>query len=296
MNFTKVPKQVQPYILKLTNDDVFLQRYDTDEVLNQLDQLKYNPFIQFNQLQLIFHNKLKFNVVQNSKQDYLDKSFFQTVKDYFHKLFCKTPLQYVQLKPITLALWSYLYTIKSPIIFEEKKISTVDIDMFFYLLETKNFTSPDVVLQKSLNFCNKNLPITGEQLKYVFQKLLKISFRALNMFPKYKLEGGKPAFNVDWLTSIATKVVQVSNYNIQQVYSEISVCQAYYLFAQFCREKGSEAIYLRTEDEIMQEEDLRSCVLIAERLIELGAINKKDKEFYIDLMHSQEEQEKKDGC
>lgn len=266
MNFTKVPKQIQPYILKLTDDDIFLQRYDTDEVLNQLDKLKYNPFIQYNQFLLTLHQETQFFGVH--------------------------------FKPITLAMWSYLYIIKSPIIFEDKQITTVDIDMFFYLIETKDFSSLNTVLQKSLNFCSNYYSLTDKQLQYVFQNLLKISFRVLNMFPKLRIEGNKPVFNVDWLTSIATKVAQVSNYNIQQVYNGISVCQAYYLFAQYCREKGSESIYLRTEDEIMQEEDLRSCVLIVERLIELKAIEQKDKDFYINLMHSEQEQkqEKKDGC
>ena len=111
------------------------------------------------------------------------------------------------------------------------------------------------------------------------------------MFPKYNLDGVKPVFNVDWLTSIATKVCQVSNYNIQDVYHKISVSEAYYLFAQYCREKGSEAIYLRTEQEIMQEEDLRATTLVVERLIELKVVEQKDKQFYIKIIHEDQEKE-----
>ena len=264
MDFRKIPKQIQPYILQLTDDDVFLERYDTDEELNKLDRLKYDPFIQFNQLQLLLNEQLEFDNIK--------------------------------FKPITLALWSYLYNIKSPLILEEGKITTVDIDLFFYLLETKNFGPLKTVLEKSSNFCFNNYKLTAVQMNEYLTKMIRISFRVLNMFPKLKIEGAKPAFNVDWLTSIATKAAQVSNYNIKDVYNKISVCQAYYLFAQFCREKGSESIYLRTEEEIMWEEDLRSTILIVERLIELKAIEQKDKQFYINLIHSVEEQEKKDGC
>lgn len=262
MNFSKVPKQIQPYILKLTDDDVFLERYDTDEILNQLDQLKYDPFIQFNQFQLVLNEQLEFNDIK--------------------------------FKPITLALWSYLYVIKSPLIVEEGKITTVDVDLFFYLLETKNFGPLKSVLEKSTNYCLNNYKLDATQLKDCLQKMIKVSFRVLNMFPKLKVEGNKPTFNVDWLTSIATKAAQVSNYNIKDVYNRISVCEAYYLFAQYCREKGSQSIYLRTEEEIMWEEDLRSTILVVERLIELKAIEQKDKEFYINLIHC--EQEIKDGC
>ena len=175
MKFCSVPIQIQREILKLTTDEEFQERFANDEVLNQLDALKYDSFIQYNELLVTaLHSDIKLN----------GKSF----------------------KPITLALWSYLYIIKSPIIFEDKKISMVDLDMFFYLLETKNFASLNEVLQKSMNYCNTKLPLTGQQIKTVFQNLLKISFRALNMFPKYRFEGAKPAFNVDWMTSIATKV------------------------------------------------------------------------------------------
>lgn len=262
MNFTKVPKQIQPYILKLTDDDVFLERYDKDEVMNQLDKLKYDPFIQFNQFQLVNNDKLEFNGIQ--------------------------------FKPITLALWSYLYIIKSPLIIEEGKITTVDVDLFFYLLETKDFGPLKKVLEKSSNYCYRTYQLDAIQLKTILQNIIKVSFRVLNMFPKLKVEGTKPVFNVDWLTSIATKAAQVSNYNIKDVYNKISVCEAYYLFAQYCREKGSQSIYLRTEEEIMWEQDLRTTVLLVERLIELKVIEQKDKDFYINLIHS--EQEIKNGC
>lgn len=288
MDFRKIPKQIQPYILQLTDDDVFLERYDTDEELNKLDRLKYDPFIQFNQLQLLLNEQLKFSNIQPKSKS----RFVQVIQKLFHK----SPSPYILFKPITLALWSYLYNIKSPLILEEGKITTVDIDLFFYLLETKNFGPLKTVLEKSSNFCFNKYKLTAVQMNEYLTKMIRISFRVLNMFPKLKVEGAKPAFNVDWLTSIATKAAQVSNYNIKDVYNKISVCQAYYLFAQFCREKGSESIYLRTEEEIMWEEDLRSTILIVERLIELKAIEQKDKQFYINLIHSVEEQEKKDGC
>ena len=257
MNFSKVPLNIQFHIEKLTEDEVFQKRFAEDEVLDQLEQLKYNPFIQYNQLQLLLHNKVKF----------------------FGLAF----------NPITLALWSFLYTIKSPIIFKQKDCTMVDLDLFFYLLQTGNFNSTvETLIKNSTNYCKNVLQLSEEQVKQIMQKLVKVSFRVLNMFPKYSSEDCKPVFNVDWLTSIATKVCQVSNYNIQEVYTQISVCEAFYLFAQYCREKGSEAIFLRTEEEILQEEDLRATTLLVERLIELNVLEEKDKQFYINIIHDQE--------
>lgn len=259
MIFTKVPKQIQVQIQKLTVDEQFQRRFAEDKILDQLDELKFDPFLQYNQLQLILHNNYK---------------------------------QYgIGFKPITLALWGFLYIIKSPIIFNKKAITNIDIDVFFYLLQTKDFNSSlQTILKNSSNYCKVALELTDEQIIQVFERIIKINFRVLNMFPSYNLEGYKPVFNVDWLTSIATKVCQVSNYTIDQVYNQISICEAYYLFAQYCRQKGSEAIYLRTEEEIMQEQDLRSTTLVVERLIELKVIEQKEKQFYINLIHNQENQ------
>ena len=287
MVFTKVPKQIQVQIQKLLTDSVFLQRFDNDKVLDQLDQLKYNPFIQYNQLQLLFHNSFK--VRHGTFKENIKKTLFQKLKDLYKRLLRKKQSPYIQLKPITLGLWGFLYTIKSPIIFLDKKWSKLDIDIFFYLLETKNFhLSLSEIVANSANYCQNVLHFTEQETEDVFQKLIKISFRVLNMFPKYTIEENQPAFNVDWMTSIATKVAQVSSYSTQEIYKDVPICETYYLFAQFCREKGSEAIYLRTEEQILAEEDLRTTTLLVERLIELKVLEEKDKEFYINIIHNQE--------
>lgn len=259
MIFSKVPLNIQVQIQKLVGDQQFQDRFANDEILDQLDQLKYDPFIQYNQLQLLFHNKIK--------------------------LYGK------EFNPITLGLWGFLYTIKSPLIFLQKTCTTVDINLFFYLLETKNFTDPiDVLIAKSSHWAKENLNLSLQQIKEALQKIVKVNFRVLNMFPKYKIENNVPVFNVDWITSIASKVVQVSSYTTQQVYNQISVCQAFYLFAQYCREQGNEAIFLRTEEEIMQQQDLRATTLLVERLIELKVIDQDDKQFYINIIHNQEKE------
>ena len=104
------------------------------------------------------------------------------------------------------------------------------------------------------------------------------------MFPKLQAER-KSTFNADWITSIVTKVKQVSSYSTQELYKQISFCEVYYLFAQYCREKGSESIYLRTEEEIQIQIDFRSTQLVVDRLIEKGVIPSKDRDYYIKQIH-----------
>lgn len=191
----------------------------------------------------------------------------------------------IQIEPLTLALWGYLYTLKSPIVTEGENVSMLDINMFFYLLQTKDFNQTlDQLLVNSLNYCVNKMGITESEAVEMFKSLLKINFRVLNMFPRLKIEK-KTVFNADWLSSIVTKVSQVSSYSTQELYKEIPFCQIYYLFAQYCRQNGSEAIYLRTEEEIQIEIDQRSTELVVDRLIEKNVIQQRDRDYYIKQIH-----------
>ena len=254
MNFSKLPFELQVHVEQLVRDKQFQKRFAEDQVLDQLDQLKYDPFIEARQQQLLFGNKLKFYGIE--------------------------------FENLTLSMWGFLYAIKSPIIEDKNVISDIDLNLFFYLLQTKDYNLNLVELMKqSFNYTQNVLNLTLEQAKDVFQKIIRINFRVLNMFPRLKAEK-KAVFNADWITSIVTKVVQVCTYSTQELYKNISMCQIYYLFAQYCREKGSEAIFLRTEEEIVEEEDLRASTLVVERLIQLGHITEQNKSYYIDLIHN----------
>ena len=253
MKFSTLPQSIQYEIYLLTSDEQFQKRFGEDEVLDQLDQLKYDPFIQYCELQLMLHNKLKMNEVE--------------------------------LEPLTLAMWAFLYTLKSPIVTEGENITMLDVNMFFYLLQTKKFDETlNQILQNSMNYCVEKMGVSEAEAVDMFKKLLKINFRVLNMFPRLRIEK-KNVFNGDWMTSIVSKVKQVSSYSTQELYKEISFCEVYYLFAQYCRQNGSEAIYLRTEEEIQIEIDKRSTELVIDRLIEKNVIQQRDREYYIKQIH-----------
>lgn len=253
MIFRTLPQNIQYQIYLLTKDNQFQERFGKDEKLDQLDELKYDPFIEYCQLQLLMHNKLEM---------------------------CG-----IELEPLTLSLVAYLYTLKSPLVIKDETISMLDINLFFYLLQTKDFEKTfEQLLVNSLNYCTEQMKVTEQQAIEMFKNIMKINFRVLNMFPK--LQGArKTNFNADWLTSIVTKVKQVTSYSTQELYKEIPFCEVYYSFAQYCRENGSEAIYLRTEEEIQVEIDKRSTELVVDYLIEKNVIEQKDREYYIKQIH-----------
>ena len=234
MVFSSLPQNIQVAIYHLTTDEEFQQRFGDDKVLDQLEDLKYDPFIEYCEFQTTVHNKLCFVLKSNSRLNRI--KFLKKIIERYN-LFERR----VELEPMTLALWAYLYTIKNPIVVSEEKanMSIMDINIFFYLLQTKNYEcSPDELLLNSMNYCRRKMKLTELEAIEIFKKILKINFRVLNMFPRIQAER-KAVFNVDWMTSIVTKVSKVSSYSTQELYKDVPFCEMYYLFAQFCRENGS---------------------------------------------------------
>lgn len=257
MNLNKLPQNLQYEIIQLTEDQVFQQRFAKDQQLDYLESLKHDKQIEFHELQLILNRKLK--------------------------------IFGLELNPLSLALYSYLYSIKSNIVFDLQKVTIIDLDLFFYLLQTKDF-SYDLksVLLKSANYCQRVLKIKPENISNVFAKIYKICFRCLNLFPRTG-EQKDALFNVDWITSIVSKVKPLTSYSTEELYKDVSMSQIYYYFANYCRMQGDQRIFIRTEDEILYEEDLRMCELVVDRLIEKDVIAQGQRDNIIKLIVQEKE-------
>ena len=247
MRLERVSKEIQTAVFYLTEDQVFQKRFREDEELDYLQSLEHDKEIEKVQLLLALNDTVKINGVE--------------------------------LNPITLALYSYLYSIQSNLIFEVDKITTIDLDLFFYLLQTKDYNYDlKQVLIKSMGYCQKVLRLSLKQTVDLFQKIYKIEFKCLNLFPRRGNKSKESLFNVDWMISIVSKVKPLTSYETKQLYKDISLSQIYYYFASYCRMQGDQSIFIRTEDEILFEQDKRMCELVVDRLIEKGVIDQKQRD------------------
>lgn len=246
MNLNTLPQEVQLAVVALTEDEQFQKRFAEDETLDYLDSLKHDKQVQFFELQHLINRKLH--------------------------------MFGIELNPISLALYGYLYAIKSNIVFDIKKVTMIDLDLFFYLLQTKDFNFDlKEVLKKSANYCGMELQLNSNQVVQLFQKLYKVEFRCLNLFPKAN-EEKEVIFNVDWIVSIVSKVKPLTSYTTSELYKDVPLSEIYYYFANYCRMQGDQRIFIRTEDEILYEEDFRMCQLVVDRLIEKGIIDPQQRD------------------
>lgn len=257
MNLNKVDKKIQQAICDLIVDEEFQKRFALDKELDYLQSLKHDKGIEIQELQLALTKKIV--------------------------------LFGIELNPITLALYSFLYCIKSPIVNDIHNITQIDLDIFFYLLQTKDYTtSMKQLMNNSLNYTSEVMKINQASAVKLFEQIYKIEFRCLNLFPRTDQEK-EALFNMDWMTSIVSKVKPLTSYTTEQLYNYVSVTQIYYYFANFCRMQGDQRIYIRTEDELLYEEDHRMCQLVVDRIIQKGIIQVSQRDKIIDLIVEKQE-------
>lgn len=262
MILNNLSPEIELQVFELLGDDQFTKQLSEDKVIDYLQAQKHDSAIESQELQLLLKRKNMFNNIA--------------------------------FKPITLALLSYLYTIKSNIIFDMNKINKTDLDIFFYLLQTKNYTyNIEQLFQQSEQYCKRKLNLSYTDSIKIFNKLYYIEFKVFSLFPRTNGEGVEIHLNVDWIINIISKIKSYVSYSTQELYTQVSVMQIYYYYAWWCRNNGDNSIILRDEQEILDEIDSRTIEIIVERLIQKKILKIEQKEEYFNLMkYSKKESEK----
>lgn len=260
MNFRNFPKHIQDEIRLLTTDEEFQHRFATDKVLDEIDAMKTNMADEYKSLQLVLGNNIKIN---------------ETV-----------------FKPITPAVWCFLWVIDSPFVNYTKKINNLDVDIFFYILEYGIGDGDTVrIVSEAMGFTSNVLQITYPEGLGIITSLIRISFRPLNLFPKMNTNG-RCVFDAEWLTSLIVKVYQVTGYSPEYIMNDMSMTAACYYFAQFKKMNGDTQIYKRTDEEILILEDRRAGEMVIDRLIEKGVLPAEEREKWLKEIQTRPEKKK----
>ena len=112
----------------------------------------------------------------------------------------------------------------------------------------------------------------------IILELVRMAFKALNLFPTMKHNSSKNVFDPDWLTMLVAKVHSVTGVSPEYAMTQMSISSCCYYFAQFARINGDKSVYRRDDEEILIMEDRRACELIIERLVELKVIPEEERD------------------
>lgn len=226
-------------ILLAMQDDDFKQILANDKIIEQLEKQKYNPQVEYWQLMQVLSGK--------------------------------SALGDVIFKPFTLALWSFLYSIKNPFVIGGD-IQNKDVDLVLYLLHHGFSGLSQKIFADSKDFCIKN-DLDYLQARVYILQMINLSFRPFEMLPNHG-GGQKPKFNLEWLISMCSIVYKQSGCDRFYILYQMSMIQAfYYVICCMKQNDVKNQIKRRNSDQINAQ--------IYKRTYELGQIYYKTK--YKDL-------------
>ena len=257
MYFQNLDKKYQDAIKALTVDAEFQKRFNDDEVLNKLDEEKFDPSLCFTEL-------------------------------------CSTAgipvvIEEERYSPVKLFQYVYLWCIDSPLAKDNgKKITELDLDIFFYTLDNKIDSDALSTSMKALGEL-KRRKLTFENGLAIARTLISLAFQPLRMFPNTStavIGNQQPAFDADWLTSIVAKVHNVTGHTPDYIMNSMSLSACCFYYIQWCRIQGVQNISKRTSEEILKAQSERTDELIAERLIELKVLKEEEKQEFLNTIRT----------
>ena len=152
MYFKALPEKVKDGIIFLNQDAIFRQRFREDAVLDELDEEELDLDLCNAHLRQVFRGEYE--------------------------------VEGVKVKPMTLAVWSWLWTISSPFIRQSAAaVKVEDIDRFFYYLDKGVRSDGD-----SRGYCLKK-GLTPASVMKAVSSIIKDAFSPMNLLPRHR-QGG----------------------------------------------------------------------------------------------------------
>lgn len=254
MYFKRLPKHIQEGIKYLAIDDVFQKQINEDKILEQL-----------------YDQEIDYEFEKQCTLTALDIP----IKLHGHKFKALTPLA-----------WQILWTYRSPIVTGKlNELQTSDIDLFFYLLETPD---PMDCIDKSKDFFLNNYNDIIEFIPDILDRIIKIAFFPLSLFPVGKSGNADPVYDVDWLMQLIVVATKMTNMTLDEAMKKpmMTICS---LRVQYAKLNGVQNIERTPPQEVLAQEDYRICELIINRLEELHILRDGDsKEELLKLMTEKE--------
>lgn len=251
MYFDRLPKDLHPYIKELTKDVEFNKILNEDKILDELEDREIDKEFEH----------ICAGVMLGKNLSMLDHTF----------------------KPLTAIAVCKMWCNNNPIITGNGKLEMKHFDEFFKLLEYP---------ESEEDFDGYTLANYGDCLEHldkIVEFELKLAFFPLNMFPSSEIKSNsQTCFDSDWLMKCAAIACRIGNFSLDDALRlPLHVISS--LFIQNARIEGVKNIERQAPEEILRQQAYRVSELVIDRLIELGRINKSDRDYYIELVTKEEE-------
>lgn len=213
------------------------------------DELNIMLAMQDDEFQIILQNDEILERLQNQKYNFQDEHF-QLLSLYSGQW----KINDINITFFSLGLWCFLYSIKNAFAISGQPSKT-DIDVVLYLLNKGYEGVTENLYEQAENFC------TNHSISYQFAQkeilhMISICFRPLEMIPSRPATSSdsKPHFNLEWLTGMISIISRHTNCDRQFILYKMKLPQAFYYVIQHLKENDiKNQIRRRNTDQINAE-------------------------------------------
>jgi len=160
-------------------------------------------------------------------------------------------------RPLTPALWAFLWGIGNTYTGDVEKITESDTDVFLYLISREKLDfKPDEISSipvKAHGWCAK-FGIGYPEAAVALIGMIHRAFRPLEMLPKVEASADYPSFDADWLTRLCCTVANESGNPLEHVMYSMPLSLVYWCFVNHLRKNDDKGfIRKRSNDEVSRE-------------------------------------------
>ncbi len=221
-------RMTEKQLRQLAASGEFQELLRNDRQIKRLEALKYNPRDEFLSICEVLGMKLRF--------------------------------RHLELNLLTPAVWTYLWTIRSPYTGNIEKADELDTDIFLYLLAVDlrklGDISPERIAGDADGFCRRNA-IVWEEAKLWLTERIYFAFRPFEMLPDQQRESrGSTEIrcDMDWMTRFCSIVARETCEPVATVMFDMGLgCCCAYLIQALRRKDRKHLIYRRTDPELCKQ-------------------------------------------
>lgn len=255
MNIKGLPPKIQQMIGSLTREQEFQNIFATDPVLDELETQKINQSDELLYLRAIHNLKLEVNNL------------------LFNNL--------------TINKWVLLWCLNNRLCLGKNDVQPFDIDVFIYVLEN-DITNLDtkLIISNATNYCLTH-GLDYQKILHCLLQIIKISFYPLSYLPKQNCTNELetiPVYDVEWATSIASKIYRQTGKNIDYILNNMSLTAVCYFYVEWFKENSPTKCQRMTSELIIQKMDERASELCIDYLVSKQMFSKEEGAQYLKIL------------
>lgn len=175
----------------------------------------------------------------------------------------------VPVRPITPAIWSVLWVMKSPFVKKNATVHVGDIAVFLYLLaHGVNGLDFDTLEEQAKEEGREwGLPEDADEILNELLDLVEIALAPLSMLPQTTTSSDDVVYDSDWLLSVCSVAARESGVTIQNVMADMPLSVVHGLLVVRARKAQPDKHYMKHSPDWVSKRELERVNALSEEFV-----------------------------